>query len=125
MQTDRENFGAFFRALRLGRGKTLRKFCIENKFDATSISKIERGLYPAPHSSEKMLEYANALAVVEGSDDWVTLFDLWSRAKKYTEPETLPEKALPDKLPILFRTEDNKDLSSAKLDEVIEIVRTS
>ena len=125
MDDDRKRFGEYFRELRIKSRQTLRRFCLDAGFDASSISKIERGLYPAPQADSRMREYAIALGLTEGRDEWVTLFDLWSRAKRYTTLESVSESELPHKLPVLFRTQDNKDLSEKKLDEVIKIVQSS
>ena len=45
-------FGELFKKLRLRLGMTLRKFCEENDFDPGNISKLERGLLPAPQSEK-------------------------------------------------------------------------
>ena len=70
------SFGEFFKQKRIGLGVTLRQFCQQNGFDAGNISKLERDVFAAPQSEEKLEEYANALKLERGSADWIEFFDL-------------------------------------------------
>ncbi|MGK5089206.1 hypothetical protein WDW86_16780 [Bdellovibrionota bacterium FG-2] len=120
-----KTFGTFFRAQRMKRKLTLRKFCEDHEFDPGNISKIERDLFSAPQSDEKLREYANALLLVEGSDDWVEFFDLASVSNKTVGIGRISDETLLRKLPVLFRTLENKELTEEKLDQLIELIRRS
>jgi transcriptional regulator with XRE-family HTH domain len=69
-------FGEYFKKKRLGIGKTLRQFCLENGLDPGNISKIERGILRPPQSREKLAHYAKCLGITEGSDEWLEFFDV-------------------------------------------------
>ena len=63
-------FGAYFRESRARLNLPLRQFCIANGYDAGNISKLERGMLPAPSSVKKLREYALALKLRKGRDEW-------------------------------------------------------
>ena len=69
-------FAACFKQHRIKAGLTLRAFCLEHGFDPGNISKLERGRMPPPKAQEKLTEYATALKIVPGSDEWYEFFDL-------------------------------------------------
>lgn len=116
-------FGEFFKKMRLQQGKPLRSFCIENGFDPGNISKLERGKLPPPKSRVKLEEYATALGLEKGSDDWYQFFDLASACKGQIPEELLSDEETLKALPVLFRTLQGQKLSEKKLKELIEIIR--
>jgi len=104
-------------------GLTLREFCRKNGFDAGNISKIERGLARAPQSPEIKAKYAAALGIKEGTDDWLTFFDL-AAADLGQIPENLKsDERLLKSLPLLFRTVRDSELSEEELKKLIEALR--
>ncbi len=113
-------FGGFFKEKRIGLGKTLRGFCLENGFDPGNMSKLERGRLPAPQSREKLEQYANALRLKLGSDDWYQFFDLAAVESGRIPPEILSDEDMLDKLPILFRTLRGQKVPKDKLDELLD-----
>ena len=48
------------------------EFCRQNGLDPGNVSRLERGLLPAPRSSEILHAYAEALKLDPKSDDWRT-----------------------------------------------------
>jgi transcriptional regulator with XRE-family HTH domain len=121
----RKAFGEFFKELRVKRKLTLRQFCLTNGFDPGNISRLERGLLPPPQSTEKLAAYAKALGLRKGGDDWYTFFDLAAATRGQIPKDFLDDKALLDRLPILFRTLRGQKVPKKKLDELIEKVRSS
>ena len=119
------NFGAYFKSLRIKTGLTLRQFCQENSFDPGNISKLERSVFAAPHSDDKLEEYAKALKLKRGSADWIEFFDLASVSNKTLGTLKIKNEDLIKKLPVLFRTLDNKELTEEKLDQIIELIKRS
>jgi len=116
-------FGDFFKRKRMELGLTLREFCRKNGFDAGNISKIERGLARAPQSSEIKAKYAASLGIKEGTDDWLTFFDL-AAADLGQIPEDLKgDERLLKSLPLLFRTVRDSELSEEELKKLIEALR--
>jgi len=117
------NFGAFFKGRRIALGQTLRKFCFINKLDPGNISKLERGLLPPPHSSEKLEEYARLLKIKKGSDAWYTFFDLAAAETGRIPEELIAKENIVEKLPILFRTLRGQKVPKEQLEELIKKLR--
>ncbi len=118
-----KNFAEFFKEKRISRGLTLRQFCQKNGFDPGNISKLERGVFMAPQSEEKLEEYAKALGLKKGSDEWIEFFDLAAVSNRNLDMIKLNNEKLIERLPLLFRTLDNKDLTDEKLDQIIELIK--
>lgn len=117
------SFGNFFKERRISLGITLRQFCEKHGFDPGNISKLERGLFAAPQSGEKLEEYAKALELKQGSTEWIEFFDLAAISSRNWDVMKLKDDRLVDRLPLLFRTLDNKELTAEKLDEIIELIK--
>jgi transcriptional regulator with XRE-family HTH domain len=120
----RKTFGGFFKEKRMSLGLTLRQFCEKHKLDAGNISRIERGVSPAPKADEILRKHAKFLHLKEASDDWYLFFDLAaSEAGKL--PKELMEKELIARMPVLFRTLRGKRLSKDKFDKLIKLIADS
>ena len=118
-----KNFAEFFKDKRIVLGLTLRQFCQKNGFDPGNISKLERGVFIAPQSEEKIEEYAQALGLKKGSDEWIQFFDLAAVSSRNMDMMKLNNGNLMERLPLLFRTLDNKELTEEKLDQIIELIK--
>ena len=118
-------FGEFLRKKRLAIGKGLRTFCLENNLDASNYSKIERGI-TAPPSRERLEKYARFLKIEENSEDWLTLFDLASIAKKQIPTYVFNNKEFVANLPLLFRKADTGEhYSKEELLRLVEDIKKS
>jgi transcriptional regulator with XRE-family HTH domain len=118
-------FGEFFKKKRMEKGLTLRSFCLKNGFDPGNISRIERGLLAPSSSLEKLGEYAAALDLKPGSEDWIEFFDRASACKGEIPIEIMKDPELVNKLPLIFRTIRGKKISDRQLDDLIETIRKS
>lgn len=116
-------FGIFFKEKRRESGLTLREFCRKNGFDAGNISKIERGLLPPPQSREKISEYADALGIKEGTDDWIEFFDLAATGAGRIPSDIASNDELMNALPILFRSIRKKDIDDEGLESLINSIK--
>lgn len=116
-------FGEFFKAMRLKRGLTLRQFCEASGFDPGNISRLERGVFPPPESPEKLDEYARALGLREGSEEWIEFHDRAATSRGQLPADLLSDKDLVDRLPLLFRTLRGQKVPAAKLKELVEWVK--
>lgn len=116
-------FGELFKKLRIRLGQTLRQFCEENDFDPGNISKLERGLLPAPQSEKKLRSYTKALSIRPGDDEYIEFFDLAAVSNRSFKVKNIEDQDLLNKLPVLFRTLDKKGLTEEKLKKIINIVR--
>ena len=116
-------FGPFFKERRVALGKTLRQFCQEKGLDPGNVSRLERGLLPAPQSREILESYAGHLQLKKGSDEWYEFFDLAAAETGRIPPEILENEELMDKLPVLFRTLRGQKVPDEQLDELVRRIR--
>jgi len=117
------NFGDFFSAKRKALRKTLREFCRENGFDAGNISKLERGILPPPQSKEKRLQYALALGITEGSDDWLEFCDLATISAGKIPNDIVADKELFNAVPVLFRSIRKEGIEKEKIHQLLEMIK--
>ncbi|MBC8199557.1 MAG: helix-turn-helix transcriptional regulator [Desulfobacteraceae bacterium] len=117
------NFEELFSAKRKALGKTLREFCRENGFDAGNISKIERGILTPPQSKEKRLQYASALGIKEGSDDWLEFCDLATISAGKIPTGIVSDKELMAEVPVLFRSIRKEGVEKAKIQELLKALK--
>jgi transcriptional regulator with XRE-family HTH domain len=117
-------FGTCFARLRREKlGVSLRQFCRDHGFDPGNISKLERGKLPPPQSREKLEQYASALGLAEGSDEWYEFFDT-AFAERGELPEDLAsDEALVGQLPVLFRTLRGDAVAREELEELLNKLR--
>ena len=116
-------FGEFFSAKRKGLRKTLREFCRENGFDAGNISKIERGLMSPPQSREKRVQYAQALGIKEGSEDWLEFCDLATISAGKIPDDIVSDKELLAAVPLLFRSIRKAGIENEKIGELLKSIK--
>lgn len=117
-------FATFAQEKRRALGLSLRSFCQRKGYDPANISRIENGLLPPPQDREKLKAYAIALELEEGTEEWVTFFDLAASAVgKIPEDiiEDFPQvKSL---LPAFYRSVRNRDKTATK-EEMLELLKT-
>ena len=116
-------FGEYFKQKRIDKKLTLREFCRRFGFDPGNISKLERGMLPPPDSTEKLQEYASALGLKRGTDDWLQFFDLAAASKGVIPQELLEDEELVRSLPIIFRTFRSKKISKKTVEDLVEKLR--
>ena len=116
-------FGEFFSAKRKALGKTLREFCRENGFDAGNLSKIERGIQTPPQGKEKRLQYASALGIKEGSEDWLEFCDLATISAGKIPAGIVADKELIAEVPILFRSIRKKGIEKERIQKLLEALK--
>ena len=71
------------------------------------------------------MEYAKALGLRKGSDDWYTFFDLAAADRGKIPSDVMEDEELVEKLPILFRTLRGQKVSKEKLNKLIDKIRSS
>ena len=119
----RNIFGAFAKELRIRQGLTLREFCNRNKLDPGNYSRIERGVFQPPHDTQKLEQYAQALDLKPGEDDWIEFFDAAAASRGEFPRDLLSDEEVVAKLPVLFRTMRERPISPESLDDLIDRVR--
>jgi len=116
-------FGEFFNIKRREIGQTLREFCRQNGFDVGNMSKLERDLLPPPQDREKLENYAKALKIKRGTDDWLKFFDLASIFGGRIPEDIMNDEKILTALPLLFRTIKDKSVTEKDLDAIIKTLR--
>ena len=116
-------FGELFSAKRKELRKTLREFCRQNGFDAGNISKLERGILTPPQSKEKRLQYANALGIREGTDDWLEFCDLARISAGKIPTGIIENKELMEEVPILFRSIQKGGIETDRVKELLSALK--
>ncbi|MFH1259068.1 MAG: hypothetical protein ABII74_04545 [Elusimicrobiota bacterium] len=114
-------FGEYFKNRRVVLKKTLRQFCLDNKYDPGNISRLERGIMSPPREQSKLEEYAKALKIKQGSTEWYEFFDM-ARASKGIIPPELMKEDIVRRLPLVFRTLGGKKLSRERLEKIIKLI---
>ena len=116
-------FGSYFKELRTRKGWSLRRFCEANGYDPGNISRLERGVFPPPESPQKMREYAKALALKEGTEEWIEFFDRAAAARGQLPADLRADEKLVGRLPLLFRTLRGRKVTPENLDQLVEMIR--
>ena len=118
-------FGEFVKARRQARGLTLRAFCEKRGFDPGNVSRLERGLTQPPQDKKKLLEFALALGLTAGTNDWQEIFDRASACRGEIPSDLMADEKLVEKLPLLFRTLRGGSVFPERLDDLVEKIRQS
>lgn len=117
------NFGRYFEQLRQERGLTLRMFCKKASCDPANISRMERGLIPPPKGREILEKYAEALSLVEGSDEWYKFFDLAAADQGIVPQDIMDDAELVKVLPVFFRTLRGQKPTEEEMTKLAEKIR--
>lgn len=105
--------------LRLG----LREFAQRAGMDPGNLSKIERGRLGAPQSEEILDRICEALEWRRGSEEACTLKDRAAIENGQIPAEILGDEVVMEKVPLLLRTLQNKQLEPEQLERLIEMIR--
>jgi hypothetical protein len=116
-------FSEMVKDLRIGQGKTLRWFCVDNRVDPSNWSKIERGVNPPPKDEKTLGSWAKMLGLKPASPAWRDFMDQADIARGQIPRAIISNEKLMDKLPVFFRTIRGAELTEKELDEFIEEVR--
>ncbi len=120
-----ETFGNHLKNLRLSRNITLRRFCLENGFDPSNASKVERGILPPPKDEATLKRYAKALDLEENSEEWYKFIDMAEIENGSIPYDLAKEKELVGKLPLFFRTIRGGKTPQDKLKILLDIVKSA
>ena len=118
------HFGSYFEQLRQEQGLTLRMFCKKAACDPANISRMERGLIPPPKGREILEKYAEALDLVEGSDEWYQFFDLAAADQGIIPGDIMADAELVKVLPVFFRTLRGQKPTEEEMTKLAEKIRS-
>lgn len=113
-----EDFGELLRNYRLAAGFGLRRFAAMVNLKASNLSDVEHGRRRPPEDRDKLREIADALGLVEGSEECRHLYDAARRPGGL--PADLRHMADRRMVPALLRTIDNLQLDDAAIARLIE-----
>jgi hypothetical protein len=91
---------------------------------------MERGKLAPPPSYEKLGEYARALKLEQGSDDWFEFLDRAAAARREIPADLQGDQRLMDLMPVLFRAyraeaEGGEPISEERLRRLLDMLRTA
>ena len=117
------SFGEFFQSRKLHAGLSLRQFCIRHKFNPSNISKLERGRSAMAEDENVLRRYAEALSLVEGSEEWRQFFDLAYACNGIIPPDLLTDDEVVTRLPVIYRTLRGESITEEQFNNLVEIIR--
>ena len=115
-------FGKTLKRLRLSAGVGLRRFADMIDEPPSNLSAMEHGRRAAPADPVRLREIAEALGLVEGSDDWNEFFD--SARREGELPADVCHVAGRELVPALLRTIDNRQLSDEEIARLIDDINS-
>src|SRR6266853_6635691 len=118
-------FGEFIKQIRERQRLGLREFCLENGYDPSYWSKIEREVLAPPRDEDTLRTWAKQLGLKPGSPDWLKLFDLAAVDAGRIPDYVLKDEQLVAKLPVFFRTLSGQKPSREDLEKLLEIINST
>jgi transcriptional regulator with XRE-family HTH domain len=116
-------FGEFIKQIRARQRLGLREFCLENGYDPSNWSKIEREVSPPPKDEATLRTWAKQLGLKQGSDDWLKFFDYAAVDAGRIPDYVLKDEELVAKLPMFFRTLSGQKPSREDLEKLMELIQ--
>ena len=114
-----ENFGSYLKELRLKAGFGLRRFASLIEMKASNLCDIEHNRRSMP--SEYLKPAAEALGLVQTSQEWDRFFDLARKADAL--PADVQHVVRRDFVPALLRTIDNVQLSDDDIKRLVDEIQ--
>src|SRR5262245_51922565 len=96
-------FGASIREARAARVLGLRELWRRSGLEPARVSRIERGLAPAPADPSSLRRFARGLGLALGSPAWKGLADLAALSRGRMPRDLLTDPQIAGRLPVLFR----------------------
>ncbi|MSU60090.1 MAG: XRE family transcriptional regulator [Pedosphaera sp.] len=118
-------FGEFIKQIRERQRLGLREFCLENEYDPSNWSKIEREVLPPPRDEETLRALAKQLGLKQGSEDWLKLFEYAAVDSGRIPDYVLKDEKLMAQLPAFFRTISGQKPSREDLEKLLELIRSA
>jgi transcriptional regulator with XRE-family HTH domain len=111
-------FGGLLKGFRLRAGFGLRKFAAMMEMKPSNLCDLEYGRRHPPEDQEKLIDLAETLGLVRGSEDWETFFDAARAPDQF--PADVQHLASRAAVPALLRTIDDRRLSDHDIQRLIK-----
>src|SRR5258708_19184876 len=118
-------FGEFIKQIRERRRLGLREFCLENGYDPSNWSKIEREVLRPPRDEDTLRIWGKQLGLKQGSDDWLKFFDYAAVDSGRIPDYVLKDEKLVAQLPAFFRTLSGQKPPSEDLEKLVTLIRSA
>lgn len=118
-------FGEFIKQIRERQRLGLREFCLENGYDPSNWSKMEREVLPPPRDEENLRIWAQQLGLKQGSEDWLKFFDYAAVDSGRIPDYILQDEGLVAQLPVFFRTISGQKPSREDLDKLVGLIKSA
>jgi transcriptional regulator with XRE-family HTH domain len=125
MNENKTTFASYFKELRKDKRITLRAFCEAAGADPGNISRMERGGMIPPQDRLILIRYAQALGLVEGSNEWYQFFDLAAAGRGMIPQDLMEDAELVKQLPAFFRTLRGQKPTENELRKVLQKIKES
>lgn len=116
-------FGEFIKQIRERQRLGLREFCLDNGYDPSNWSKIEREVLPPPRDEDTLRTWARQLGLKQGSDDWLNFFDYAAVDSGRIPNYVLKDEKLVAQLPVFFRTISGQKPSREDLEKLLGLIK--
>lgn len=117
-------FHELFKRKRMEIG-TVREFARESGLDLAYVSRLENGVILPPKDGEKLARLADALGIVEGSEEWQEFMDLAAIAKNELPEDLRDDERVAKVLPAFYRAMRDKELGEEDLQKLLELIKES
>ena len=118
-------FGEFIKQIRERQRLGLREFCLQNGYDPSNWSKIEREVLPPPRDEDTLRAWARQLGLKQASEDWLKFFDYAAVDSGRIPDYVLKDEKLVAQLPVFFRTISGQKPSREDLEKLVELIRSA
>ena len=114
-------FGEMLKKFRLKAELSLREFSVKVADDPANVSRIERGLKPAP-GDDTISRYLKGLISVMTDEERQSFMDMAAISRREI-PSDIPNELLLNKLPAFLRTLRAEKPSTKEMEETIDMVK--
>jgi transcriptional regulator with XRE-family HTH domain len=104
---------------------TVREFARESGLDLAYVSRLENGVILPPKDGEKLARLADALGIIEGSEEWREFMDLAAIAKNELPEDLRDDERVAKVLPAFYRAMRDKELGEEDLQKLLELIKES
>ena len=125
MDNKADGFGPWVRERRAKIGLTLRRFAQHSRLDPGNLSRYERGVVPPPQEPETLERIATALNLQKETADYREFMDLAHASAGRIPPDLIANPDILAKMPLLFRSARDPNVTKQRLLELAERLKST